>query len=130
MKLTVLTIEERTWIKEAVILTFVLEVLDLERKRTENSLNILRAAHLETLEAVFDLAHAELIGIKKDLKSREIKYIDGIRDDFILRYDIWARGYKTWFGITRDHAKSELQVKLGQLSGIVEAQMKKRPTRR
>jgi len=129
MKRNLLTLEERTMIKEAVILTYVSDILDWERQRTEGSQNLLRNAHLLTLEAIFDRARLELIDIKKELKSRNIKYteVDQRDDNFILSFEIWCRGYKEMFRITRDHAKSELGRKLGLVSGEIEALMKKRP---
>lgn len=131
MKRNIITLEERTLVKEAVILTFILDVLDRERQRAENSYNLLRGAHMLTLEAIFDTARLELIDIKKELKSRNIKYNEAGQEDdnFILSFEVWCRGYKEMFRITRDHAKSELGVKLGLVSGEIEALLKRRPTR-
>jgi hypothetical protein len=126
MERNIITLEERTMVKEAVILTYILDMLDLERKKLENSMNLLRNAHMEVLEAVFDRARMELIGIKKELKARNIKYNDGHHQDFILEFEIWCRGYKSIFHITRDHARSELGVKLGKVSGEIEAKLKGR----
>lgn len=129
MKRNLLTLEEKTMVKEAVILTYILDMLDLERKKVDNSSNLLQKLHSEVMEAVFDSARLELIEIKRELKSRNIKYNEGTHLDFIMEYEIWCRGYRNIFHITRDHAKSEIGVKLGKISGEVEAAMKKRPTR-
>lgn len=124
MNRAMITTEERALVKDAIILTYIMDILDLERTKVSNGMNLLQNLQSEVMEAVFDRARLELIGIKRQLKDMGIKYDNGVNQEFIMEFVIWCRGYRNVFHLTRDHAKSEVGVKMGKLSGEIEAKLR------
>jgi hypothetical protein len=113
-KRDILTIEERSLIRDNVILLMMLEMIDHNRKQIDNSTNLLRPIFLSAADRLLDLVLADLKTIRMTLRKANIKWWDGEHQDFVLSYRIVCRGYEDSFAMTRDVAKTQLSVKFGE----------------
>ena len=109
-----INMEERGLVVDCIYLGFMLQMVEQDRKRIEVNRQPLLNTFLMVNDAMIDKLHRELVNKKKQLKEVGIRYEEGVNNDFSLQFKIWCRGYETPFGITREHAKSELSVRLGK----------------
>lgn len=109
-----INMEERGLVVDCIYLGFMLQMMDQERKKLVNDRHPLLNTFLMVNDAMIYKLHKELVNKKKQLKEVGIRYEEGVNNDFSLQFRIWCRGYETPFGITREHAKSELSVRLGK----------------
>ena len=123
-----ITNEERSLIRDNVILLMMLEMIDHNRKLQESTGNILKPMYLAVTDYLIDLVHADAVAVKRQLKAASIKWWDKQMTDFILTYSFVCRGFEGDFSITRDVAKSQLSIKFSHTVPYIQ-QLKSRSTK-
>lgn len=118
------TLEELKMVQRYIILGYMRDMLDRERKKLDNNPNLLNNLFSGINEAVFDWIHRDLLALKKEFKARQIKVVEGVHSDGVLSHDIWCRGYRKDFPLWREHAKSEIARRFGEYTAEVEKKMR------
>ncbi|SFJ76928.1 hypothetical protein SAMN02799624_05885 [Paenibacillus sp. UNC496MF] len=121
-----ITTEERSLVRDNIILIKMLEMIDFNRKQIENSRNLLRPIFLKAADRLLDLVLADLKNIRMQLRKANIKWWEGEQKELVLSYHIVCRGFEDTFGMTRDVAKTQLSIKFGEYFAQVSEPFKSR----
>ncbi|MEC0168150.1 hypothetical protein [Paenibacillus graminis] len=117
-----ITIEERTMVRDLILLPYIDTMVGKNLKEMELSSSILKRAYLMAGQAIQRRIMQDTYQLQKELKQRNIKVLADEQDEFILYYKVFCRGYQERFGLTRDVMRTEISLRLTQYTaelGIV-----------
>ncbi|MEJ9164855.1 hypothetical protein, partial [Paenibacillus graminis] len=97
-----ITIEERTMVRDLILLPYIDTMVGKNLKEMELSSSILKRAYLMAGQAIQRRIMQDTYQLQKELKQRNIKVLADEQDEFILYYKVFCRGYQERFGLTRD----------------------------
>lgn len=108
------TKEELEMIRDAIMLPFIMDVVQRNIDKLNFETWILKPLYIEAGEKLLDHIQKHLAEIKKELRRRDIKVWEDRHADHILHYKYVCRGYHDTFGIMREVMKAEMSVRLTQ----------------
>ncbi|KAA1180717.1 hypothetical protein [Paenibacillus sp. B2(2019)] len=107
-----ITTEERTMVRDLILLPYIDTMVGKSLKELEHSSNILKRTFLMAGEAIQRRIIQDTYRLQKELKQRNIKMLADEQDEFITYYKIFCRGYQERFGLTRDVMRTEISLRL------------------
>lgn len=122
-----LTTEERTMVRDLILLPYIDTMVSKSIKEIEISGNILNRAFLTTGRFIQKRIIQDVYNLRRELKKRDIKVVEDTQDDFITYNTIFFRGYQERFGMTRDVMKTEISLRLTQYTADLAEALKGAP---
>ncbi|MBY3623755.1 hypothetical protein HGO21_30025 [Acinetobacter sp. CUI P1] len=107
-----ITTEERTMVRDLILLPYIDTMVSKSLKEIEPSSNILKRTFLMAGESIQRRIMQDTYRLQKELKQRNIKMLADEQDEFITYYKIFCRGYQERFGLTRDVMRTEISLRL------------------
>lgn len=109
-----LTVEERTMIRDLILLPYIDTMVAKSIKEIELSGNVLRRAYITAGRFIQKRIVQDVYQLRQELKKRNIKVVEDTQDDFVTYNTIFFRGYQERFGMTRDVMRTEISLRLTQ----------------
>lgn len=119
-----LTIEERTMIRDLILLPHIDTMVSKSMKEVERSGNILTKMYLMAGRYLQNRVMKDTYTLQKELRQRNVRFVEDEQDDFVSYYKIFFRGYQEQFGITRDVMRSEISIRLTKYTAELGAILK------
>lgn len=108
-----ITIEERTMIRDYILLPHMEKMVQKSIDEAEYSTNIMKRLYILASQKVLEQIKQDMYRIRREFKLRNIKMLDEEHaDNFIIYYRYKCRGYEDKFGMTRDVMRAEISVQL------------------
>ncbi|WP_339319571.1 hypothetical protein [Paenibacillus sp. FSL R10-2734] len=107
-----ITIEERTMVRDLILLPYIDTMVSKSLKEIEHSSNILKRAYLMAGKAIQRRIMQDTYQLQKELKQRNIRVLADEQEEFLVYYKIFCRGYQERFGLTRDVMRTEISLRL------------------
>lgn len=108
------TPEEIIAVRDYVILPFMLDMVENDRKKLESDSVSLRLLFEATNGKLADRIHHDLVAVRKFLKERQIKVMELGQFGSEMRYKFWIRGYEDQFTLMKEIVRSELSIRFGK----------------
>lgn len=108
-----LTANERTLVRDLILLPYIDTMVDKclqEMERGETA--VLKRAYLLAGRAIQRRVMADMYGLKRELKQRNIRVVPAEQEDFLVYHTIYCRGYQERFGMTRDEMRTQISLRL------------------
>ncbi|MNB98640.1 hypothetical protein D3C75_458960 [compost metagenome] len=109
-----LTIEERTMVRDLILLPYIDTMVSNSMREMELSGNVLAKMYLMAGQYIQKRIMQDIYRLRQELKQRNVKVVEDKNDDFIIYNMIYFRGYQERFGMTRDVMKTEISLRLTQ----------------
>lgn len=109
-----LTIEERTMVRDLILLPYIDTMVSNSMREMELSGNVLAKTYLMAGQYIQKRIMQDIYRLRQQLKQRNVKVVEDKNDDFIIYNMIYFRGYQERFGMTRDVMKTEISLRLTQ----------------
>ncbi|WP_340025087.1 hypothetical protein MHI24_07855 [Paenibacillus sp. FSL K6-1096] len=107
-----LTAEERTIIRDLILLPHIDTMVTKSLRELEHSSSILKRACLLAGEAIQRKVMQDTQRLQKELKQRNIRFVLDEHTDFVIYHKVFCRGYEERFGLTRDVMRTEISLRL------------------
>lgn len=114
-----ITIDERTMIRDIILLPYIDTMVSKSLKEIEHSSNILKRAYLMAGQTIQRRIMQDTYHLQKELKQRNIRVLADEQEEFLVYYKIYCRGYQERFGLTRDVMRSEISLRLTKYTAEV-----------
>lgn len=109
-----ITVEERTMVRDLILLPYIETMVDKSLQEIELSGNILKRAYLMAGQSIQRRITQDTYQLKKELKQRNIKVVPDEQEEFLVYHKIFCRGRQERFGLTRDVMRTEISLRLTQ----------------
>lgn len=109
-----LTVEERTMVRDLILLPYIETMVDKSLREIELSGSILKRAYLMAGQSIQRRITQDTYQLKKELKQRNIKVVPDEQEEFLVYHKIFCRGRQERFGLTRDVMRTEISLRLTQ----------------
>ncbi|WP_340004370.1 hypothetical protein MHH52_21520 [Paenibacillus sp. FSL K6-0276] len=119
-----ITIEERTMVRDLILLPYIDTMVSKSLKEIEHSSNILKRAYLMAGQAIQRRIMQDTYQLQKELKQRNIRVLADEQEEFLVYYKIFCRGYQERFGLTRDVMRTEISLRLTKYTAELGAILK------
>ncbi len=119
-----ITMEERTMIRDLILLPYIDTMVSKSLKEIEPSSNILKRAYLMAGQAIQRRIMQDTYQLQKELKQRNIRVLADEQEEFLVYYKIFCRGYQERFGLTRDVMRTEISLRLTKYTAELGAILK------
>lgn len=119
-----ITIDERTMVRDLILLPYIDTMVGKSLKEIENSSNILKRAYLMAGQAIQRRIMQDTYQLQKELKQRNIRVLADEQEEFLVYYKIFCRGYQERFGLTRDVMRTEISLRLTKYTAELGAVLK------
>ncbi|WP_379153334.1 hypothetical protein [Paenibacillus sp. sgz5001063] len=119
-----ITIEERTMVRDLILLPYIDTMVGKSLKEIEHSSNILKRVYLMAAQAIQRRVMQDTYQLQKELKQRNIRVLADEQEEFLLYYKIFCRGYQERFGLTRDVMRTEISLRLTRYTAEIGAVLK------
>ncbi|MFC4102895.1 hypothetical protein [Paenibacillus xanthanilyticus] len=107
------TQEEMMLIRDAVILPFLLDLVQNNRTQMELQSNSLRSLYVKSADVLLDRIHKDLVEVRKQMRQKKIKVFEQERIyGDAIHYRFVCRGYEDNFLLMRMVLKSEMSTRL------------------
>ncbi|AJY76488.1 hypothetical protein [Paenibacillus beijingensis] len=106
------TTEERTMIRDYILLPHMQKMVQRSIADVECSTNILKRLYLMAGQKILDLITKDLYRLRRELKKRNIKILTEEQSDLVIYHRYYCRGYEERFGMTREVMRSEISLQL------------------
>ncbi|WP_025706215.1 hypothetical protein [Paenibacillus graminis] len=123
-----ITIDERTMVRDFILLPYIDTMVGKSLKELEHSGNILKRAYSMAGQAIQRRIMQDTYRLQKELKQRNIKVLADEQDEFILYHKVFCRGYQERFGLTRDVMRTEISLRLTKYTAEIGAILKEPTT--
>ncbi|AIQ29399.1 hypothetical protein P40081_15510 [Paenibacillus sp. FSL P4-0081] len=110
----ILTVEERTMVRDLILLPYIETMVDKSLREIELSGSILKRAYLMAGQSIQRRITQDTYQLKKELKQRNIKVVPDEQEEFLVYHKIFCRGRQERFGLTRDVMRTEISLRLTQ----------------
>lgn len=107
------TTEELTWIRDAIMLPYMLDLAELKRQEMVNSSNTFKVLYEKALSVLMDRVTQDLVAVRKNLRERKIKLFEDGQGDLVLYTKYVCRGYEDRFGVVREVLRAEMSKRFG-----------------
>lgn len=114
------TKEERALVRESILLTTLMTMIENNRQHIEANGGPLRKLYEIAAQALLERVHTDLAVVRKALMERKMLIVDAEKigeasfDKNTLYYDFYCRGYHEKMTLSRDLVRSEMGVRLGR----------------
>lgn len=112
------TDEELSLVKEYLELPFLLDILELDKKKMTDSNMKMGLLYIEKLSQIQNLVTAKLYEVRKKLRNGGIKVIEQIKEDDRMVADYLCRGYRHQITLLWSKVKFDTEVSLAKYLGI------------
>lgn len=119
------TMDELVMIRDYIMMPHIITMIKKCIDDMELSHIALKGVLMRCLEVIMFRVSDEYYVLKRELKNRNIKVIDGDTNDGILFFKYYCRGYEEKFGITREALRSEISVRLTSYTEEIGIQLRK-----
>ncbi|CAH1055252.1 hypothetical protein [Paenibacillus pseudetheri] len=119
-----ITMEERTMVRDLILLPYIDTMVSKSLKEIEPSSNILKRAYLMAGQAIQRRIMLDTYQLQKELKQRNIRVLADEQEEFLVYYKIFCRGYQERFGLTRDVMRTEISLRLTKYTAELGAILK------
>ncbi|WP_440960484.1 hypothetical protein ACN6KS_22085 [Paenibacillus nitricinens] len=119
-----ITMEERTMVRDLILLPYIDTMVSKSLKEIEPSSNILKRAYLMAGQAIQRRIMQDTYRLQKELKQRNIRVLADEQEEFLVYYKIFCRGYQERFGLTRDVMRTEISLRLTKYTAELGAILK------
>lgn len=123
----IITAEERTMIRDYILLPHMEKMVQKSIADVEHSTNILKRLYLMAGQKILDRIVKDLYKLRSELKKRNIKILTEEQSDLVVYHHYYCRGYEERFGMTRDVMRSEISMQLTKYTSELAAQLKEYP---
>ncbi|BBH20374.1 hypothetical protein Back11_17190 [Paenibacillus baekrokdamisoli] len=123
----IITTEERTMIRDYILLPHMEKMVQKSITDVEYSTNILKRLYFLAGQKILDQIVKDLYRLRRELKKRNIKILTEEQSDLIVYHRYYCRGYEERFGMTRDVMRSEISVQLTKYSSGLATLLKEYP---
>lgn len=123
----IITTEERTMIRDYILLPHMEKMVQKSITDVEYSTNILKRLYLIAGQKILDQIVKDLYRLRRELKKRNIKMLTEEQSDLVVYHRYYCRGYEERFGMTRDVMRSEISVQLTKYSSRLATLLKEYP---
>lgn len=108
--------EELELIRDYVLLPMMLSIVEKNCKDIELSFYSMKTLYIKASHALMNLIHTDLVAVRKELKSRNIKvFQDEIESEGgAIHYRFICRGYEDRFSMIREAARAEISVRISR----------------
>ncbi|MEC0167346.1 hypothetical protein [Paenibacillus graminis] len=107
-----ITIDERTMVRDFILLPYIDTMVSNSLKEIEYSGNILKRAYSLAGQAIQRRIMQDTYQLRKELKQRNIKVLEDGQEELIVYHKIFCRGYQERFGMMRDVMRTEISLRL------------------
>lgn len=107
-----ITLEERTMLRDYILLPHMEKMVEKSIADVEHSTNILKRGYLMAGQRILDRIVQDLYGLRRELKRRNIRILNEEQSDFVVYHRYYCRGYEDRFGMTRDVMRTEISLQL------------------
>ncbi|MGN7457490.1 hypothetical protein ACTHPH_21985 [Paenibacillus pasadenensis] len=108
--------EEVEMIRDAILIPFMIQMVEKNMKEVEYQQHVLKRAFLMTGQTILDLLTEDQVRIRRELLARKIRLdLENVEVGFsgsIHTYSYLYRGYQDKFGMTRDVMRYEISFRL------------------
>ncbi|WP_240548231.1 hypothetical protein [Paenibacillus lignilyticus] len=101
-------------VRDSVLLPIMMTVVENNRLEIERSNHSLKTLYSAAANTLLNAIHADLAGIRKELREHHIKVIEEERVDDAAHYKFYYRGYEHKFALMRFLVRSEISTRLGK----------------
>jgi hypothetical protein len=119
-----ITVEERTMVRDLILLPYIDTMLNKSLQEIEHSGNFLKRAYLMAGQAIQRRIMQDTYQLQKELKQRNIRVLADEQEEFLVYYKIFCRGYQERFGLTRDVMRTEISLRLTKYTAELGAVLK------
>lgn len=109
---SMITIDERTMVRDYILLPYIDTMVSNSLKELEHSGNILQRAYSLAGQAIQRRIMQDTYQLRKELKQRNIKVLEDGQEELIVYHKIFCRGYQERFGMMRDVMRTEISLRL------------------
>ncbi|MFC5648537.1 hypothetical protein ACFPYJ_05225 [Paenibacillus solisilvae] len=120
----IITAEERTMIRDYILLPHMEKMVQKSIADVEHSTNILRRMYVLAGQKILERIMKDLYTLRGELKKRNIKILTEEQSDLVVYHRYYCRGYEERFGMTRDVMRSEISVQLTRYTSELAALLK------
>lgn len=120
----VITTEERTMIRDYILLPYMEKMVQKSIADIEYSTNILKRLYLMAGQKILDQIVKDLYSLRREFKKRNIKILTEEQSDLVVYHRFYCRGYEERFGMTRDVMRSEISLQLTKYISRLAMQLK------
>lgn len=99
-------------VRDLILLPYIETMVSKSIKQIELSGNVLSRAYTTTGRYIQKRVIQDVIHLRRELKQRNIKFVEDMQDDFVMHHMIYFRGYQQRFGLTRDVMRTEISLRL------------------
>ncbi|MGN7760435.1 hypothetical protein [Paenibacillus sp. 22594] len=124
-----ITIEERTILRDYILLQYMEQMVRNSLGDIEHSTNILKRLYLMAGNALLERMKQDQYRMRRELKQSNIKILGDEQDDFVIYHHINCRGYTERFGLTRDVLKAEISLQLTKYTSELGDNLKEASTK-
>ncbi|MEK0313754.1 hypothetical protein [Cohnella sp. 56] len=114
-----LNTHEMCMLRDLLIAPYMLDLVDVHKGYADRSGAVLRKLNGLLAETLMDIITQDLSDLRTDLRSRQIKTWEMDQDHIALYVGYNCRGYSDKFGMTKEAARGEIRVQLGEYMGDV-----------
>lgn len=107
-----ITIDERTMVRDFILLPYIDTMVSNSLSEIEYSSNILKRAYLMAGQAIQRRIMQDTYLLRKELRQRNIKVLEDGQEELIVYHKIFCRGYQERFGMMRDVMRTEISLRL------------------
>lgn len=107
-----ITVEERTMVRDLILLPYLDTMVSKSLREIELSGSILQRASMIAGQAIQQRIMDDTHRLQKELKQRNIRVVPDEQEEFLVYYKIFCRGYQERFGLTRDVMRTEISLRL------------------
>lgn len=111
-KSKIITPEERTMIRDHILLPHMEKMVQKSIDDATYSTNIMKRLYILASQKILEQIKQDMYKIRREFKQRNIKILEEEHSDFIIYYRYNCRGYEDRFGMTRDVMRAEISLQL------------------
>lgn len=109
-----LTTDELATVRQYIFLGFLLDYVEMQKRKTQYHDSILRDLYVRAAESLMAVIYKDLIAEKTKLKLWGVKVVQQDPREATLHFEVICRGYTDQLGLMKEHVKAQLGVLLGE----------------
>lgn len=121
---------EMRMLRDLLIAPYMLDLVDTHKGYSDRSGSILRVLNGLLGEMLLDIITQDVSSLRTELRRRQIKTWEMDQDFIALYIGYNCRGYSDKFGVTKEAARSEIRVQLGEYMGEMIRHLRQLPEMR
>lgn len=119
-----ISIAEMTMLRDLIVAPYMLDMVSDAKGHNERWGGILAGLQGDLAGLLLDLLTQDLTDLRSELRRRKIKTWEEDQDEIALYIGYSCRGYTNKFGMTKEAARSQIKIVLGQYVGAIVGQLR------